>query len=415
MMSDLVFFSALGAFSPSDELAFAARVDFLHELCSRKFRVLSIGDRDRVWELLASLIAGEVLPPINGESYAVLYGDDVVATNGYCYVKLDGEWREVPRSPQPSLRITSGWLLVSADRLETSEMRRLSKLVAENPVPEVAAKLIGEEERFPVALAAVRSRIPLGRLSGFKAMWCATDRGMVRGNNEDGVACASFRVSSGGINQCYRLLAVADGAGGHGHGEIASMEALSEALYRTAETVLTQSEIEEEQLRDIVLLANMRVIQARQTRRSNMASTLTMTLVVNSAIFTAHVGDSRAYYVDKKSIEQLTEDHKYVEELVKKGIITRQQARVHPQKNIITSALGMAQPRIDVAHHPRSYSPGVRLLVCSDGLSDLLEDWEIHRIVADSISPSQAADRLVHLANSRGGYDNISVALDFFL
>ncbi|MEM4889339.1 MAG: protein phosphatase 2C domain-containing protein, partial [Thermosphaera sp.] len=405
----------LGAFSPRDEFAVTARIDFLHELSNFRVRFLGVGDLDGMWNLYASTLFDKAFSSFYVTSYAILIGDKIYAAGGYCYAMLNGKWRELTQPPQSQLSIASGWLIVSAEKLETNEARKFSKYLAENPIPEYAARLIAEEENVPVALAAIRSRISIDRIRGLKAMWCLTDRGMVRRNNEDGVSCLSFRVSDKRSSRSYRLLAVSDGAGGHGHGEIASWETLREVTYRTGEAILLKGDLTgEEQLRRIVLSANERVLQARQARSSNMASTLTMMLVTNDSFYTAHVGDSRAYYIDQNGIEQLTEDHKYVEELVKKGVITRQQARFHPQRNIITSAIGMPHPRVDVVRHSRTYAPGARLLVCSDGLSDLLEDWEIHRIVMGTMAPNLAARQLVTAANQRGGYDNISVALDFF-
>ncbi|MEM2294196.1 MAG: protein phosphatase 2C domain-containing protein [Nitrososphaerota archaeon] len=416
MMSHQLLYSALGAFSPSDKFAVTARIDFLHELSNFRVRFLGVGDLSGMWNLYASTLFGKTFSSSHVTSYAILINDKIYAAGGYCYAMLNGKWRELAQLPQSQLSIASGWLIVSAEKLETNEARKFSKLVAENPIPEFAARLIAEEEKIPVALAAIKSRITIDRLRGLRAMWCTTDLGMVRRNNEDGVSCLSLRISDRGLSSSHRLLAVADGAGGHGHGEIASLVTLQEVIYRAGEAILLKGGLlDVGQLREIVLRANERVLHARQERRSNMATTLTMILVTNSDIYTAHVGDSRAYYIDQNSIGQLTEDHKYVEELVKKGVITRQQARVHPQRNIITSALGMPQPRVDVMHHPKTHSPGARLLVCSDGLSDLLEDWEIHKIVMSTLAPNLAARQLVNAAKQRGGYDNISVALDFFL
>ncbi|MEM4679810.1 MAG: protein phosphatase 2C domain-containing protein [Thermofilaceae archaeon] len=415
-MSRQFLYSALGVFSPRDELAVSVRFHFLHELGSSKGYLLGIGDRELIWKLYTSALFGDTLSYSHSGSYVILFEDRIYAAGGHCYAMIDKKWLEVTRLSKSKLSVAGGWLVVSAEKLGAGEVRRLEKLVVENPVPELAAKLIGEEERIPVALAAIRSRVTVNWLRGSRAMWCATDRGRVRKNNEDGVLCLSLRASEEGLSSKYRLLAVADGAGGHGHGEIASRETLQEVAYRTGEAVILGGSLERvEQVQGIVSLANERVLHAKQVRRSNMASTLTMILSADEDLFIAHVGDSRAYYINQDNIEQLTEDHKYVEELVKKGVITRQQARVHPQRNIITSALGMPQPRVDVAHYPRFYVPGARLLVCSDGLSDLLEDWEIHQIAMRTIAPNQAASQLVKAANRKGGHDNISVALDFFL
>jgi protein phosphatase len=155
--------------------------------------------------------------------------------------------------------------------------------------------------------------------------------------------------------------------------------------------------------------ANAKVRSLRESMKSDAATTLTMALIKGDHAYISHCGDTRSYFVSEQRADLITEDHKYVAQLVKSGVISPEEARSHPQRNIITSALGMEQPRIDVIDRPLGIDELV--LVCSDGLSDLVEDQEIWKCSRYQRYPSNISRVLIDLANRRGGSDNISIAM----
>lgn len=218
----------------------------------------------------------------------------------------------------------------------------------------------------------------------------ATDVGRVREGNED-----AYLVDSG-----HTLYAVADGMGGHRAGEVASATAL-EAL-RSA--VVAGNAIDE-----AVHAANTAVFEksVRDDSLRGMGTTIVAAVPGESGLLLAHVGDSRAYLHRAGELEQVTVDHSLVEELVREGRITAAQAAVHPQRSIITRALGVG-PDVDVDVIPVALENGDRVLICSDGLSSMIHADEIARVLATVPDPTAAANALVDSANRAGGEDNIT-------
>ncbi len=219
-----------------------------------------------------------------------------------------------------------------------------------------------------------------------------TDIGLVRGHNED-----SFLVQP-------PLFAVCDGMGGHAAGEVASSIAV--------QTIGAQAPIHAD---DILLgaaveAANAAVIEGAATGKGKpgMGCTASCVLIENNKMAIAHVGDSRIYLLHHGTLVRLTHDHSYVEELVDAGEITADEARVHPSRSIITRALG-SDPDMYADHFTLDVSIGDRLIVCSDGLSSMVEDSEIEAIAVSSVTPQSAADNLTSAALSAGGHDNITV------
>lgn len=219
-----------------------------------------------------------------------------------------------------------------------------------------------------------------------------TDIGLVRGHNED-----SFLVQP-------PLFAVCDGMGGHAAGEVASSIAV--------QTIGAQAPIHAD---DILLgaaveAANAAVIEGAATGKGKpgMGCTASCVLIENNKMAIAHVGDSRIYLLHHGTLVRLTHDHSYVEELVDAGEITADEARVHPSRSIITRALG-SDPDMYADHFTLDVSIGDRLIVCSDGLSSMVEDSEIEAIAVSSVTPQSAADNLTSAALSAGGHDNVTV------
>jgi protein phosphatase len=205
------------------------------------------------------------------------------------------------------------------------------------------------------------------------------------------------------------LCVVCDGMGGHASGREAATLALATifetfvgAADRAAPAELLRAAIEEASRR-------VHVMPASEIALGRPGSTVVALLVHPGGTEIAHVGDSRAYHIRQGQIFRLTRDHSVVQEMVDRGLITPQQAARHPDANRITRALGMA-PEVEAELRPQpiSHRAGDAFVLCSDGLSDTLEDHEILEIVA-SEPPPQAVGRLVDLANARGGHDNITV------
>jgi protein phosphatase len=235
-----------------------------------------------------------------------------------------------------------------------------------------------------------------------------SDAGCHRAINED---CGSFQAihQSGTEAGQSALMVVADGMGGHAAGEVASRLAV-ETVSRLYQKQAAHPTIALEQA---FLLANQQIYQAAQTHQQwqGMGTTCTALAVCAGLAFAAHVGDSRLYLVRNQEIYLMSEDHSAVMEQARRGVLTPDEARTHPDKNVVLRALG-TQPRVQVTtwHKPFPLRQADQFLLCSDGLSDLVADEEIKGCVL-STTPSEACERLVELAKNRGGYDNITVGL----
>jgi protein phosphatase len=222
----------------------------------------------------------------------------------------------------------------------------------------------------------------------------ATDVGRVRDGNEDAYL----------VDDALGLVAVADGMGGHRGGEVASATAL-EAL-RAAVT-------SGRPLRESIEDANAAVFAKSQTdvNLRGMGTTLTAgTLVAGGTILVGHVGDSRAYLLHDGELRQVTVDHSLVEELVREGRLTADQAAVHPQRSIITRSLG-TDPDVEVDLYPVELTTGDRLLLCSDGLTGMVQTEQIAATLRREEDPTRAAAALVDAANAAGGEDNITAVI----
>lgn len=227
-----------------------------------------------------------------------------------------------------------------------------------------------------------------------------TDVGLQRRSNED----------------CYALAAelgfflVADGMGGHRAGQVASTLA-AEAAVGAVHALEGSTAALTEKLRCAVSAANREIFIAAQTKPelSGMGTTLVSLLAQGGRVALAHVGDSRAYLVRAGRIRQLTDDHSVVGELVRRREISRTAARAHPHRHVLTRALGVRREvPPDLAE--LTAAPGDSFVLCSDGLTGLVRDEEIAAL-AVAADLDQSCSRLVELANSRGGDDNVTVAI----
>ena len=205
------------------------------------------------------------------------------------------------------------------------------------------------------------------------------------------------------------LFAIADGMGGAKAGEVASGLAV-EALQLRPDV----SGDGESYVVDLIQEANRRVYDRahEDAEASGMGTTMTVALVdaEHGRVVFGHVGDSRAYRIRDDHLEQLTDDHSLVGELIRSGKLTREEADVHPQRSVITRALG-TDPNVDVDTFAVETQPGDIFLLCSDGLSGMVSDEEICDIIVHSPDLEQAAQRLVERANENGGEDNCTVVL----
>lgn len=220
----------------------------------------------------------------------------------------------------------------------------------------------------------------------------ATDIGRVRERNED-----SFLVDP-------PLYAIADGMGGHRGGAVASELALEkvEELSRAGKATLT----------DMVRSANRAVFERSMSDRrvTGMGTTLTAVQVDDDGAHLVHVGDSRAYLLRAGAFRQLTDDHTLVNRMVRAGEITRAEADVHPHRNVLTRVVG-TEPDVDVDEDDIPVMDGDRILICSDGLTNMVTEGQIQAILEATPAPQEAADRLIKAANRAGGIDNITVVV----
>lgn len=223
------------------------------------------------------------------------------------------------------------------------------------------------------------------------AAW-ASDVGRVRSGNEDALL----------VDERLGVFAVADGMGGHRGGEVAS----STAVEAVRAALATGAAID-----GAIRAANLAIRDRAfgDPEVAGMGTTFTAVVPLEGpSVLVGHVGDSRAYLIHEGMIRRLTRDHSLVEDLVREGQLTEEQAESHPQRSIITRALGI-EPDVDVDLYTVTVAAGDRILICSDGLSDMLSDQEI--VAAAHGDGRSAANRLVDAANEAGGTDNITVVV----
>lgn len=243
-----------------------------------------------------------------------------------------------------------------------------------------------------------------------------TDVGQVRSLNEDSMLTVETSAVYRSVSVPVGLYVVADGMGGHDAGDVASSLTVRTIAQVTAQEIqipaATGQPLPEpgDWLKKAAQAANHTVYEEGRAASSDMGNTLVMALMVGDMATIANVGDSRAYLLSPTGITQITVDHSLVERLVATGQITREEAHVHPQRNVVYRVIG-DKPRVDADIFERRLAPGEALLLCSDGLSGMVPDEETWRIWRASASPQAACDRLVEAANQAGGEDNITVII----
>ncbi len=240
-----------------------------------------------------------------------------------------------------------------------------------------------------------------------------SDVGRKRKSNEDSYHIDSER----------GLFIVADGMGGHVAGEVASrlaVDTIQEFLrISAADSEITWPfEFDESlsaggnRIQAAIRLANREIVRHMQAQEDTrgMGTTVVTAVVVDDACFIGHVGDSRAYLIRGGEIRQLTRDHTFVNEQVEKGFMSRAEAERHPARNILTRAVGSTE-ELHVDLSETRLAPGDRILLCSDGLSSMVEDPAILKAVEEHPDLEEACRALVGLANENGGWDNVTAVL----
>lgn len=223
--------------------------------------------------------------------------------------------------------------------------------------------------------------------------------GKVREKNEDNYLVLD--------REEYQIVAVADGMGGHKAGDVASsiaIEVIKNYTFKVDNII--------ESIRDCIKVANQKIlVKSRNNPEYNgMGTTLTLGLVSNNQLVLGHIGDSRAYLYHNDSLTQLTEDHSYVADLLRKGVITEEEAEGHPKKNLLLRALGLEEDiEVDISEYKLSSED--LLLLCSDGLTNMRTDGQIISILKENLSIEEKVNNLSKDANAAGGYDNITVVL----
>lgn len=233
--------------------------------------------------------------------------------------------------------------------------------------------------------------------------WGIKDVGRCRSINQDYIF-----VSEEPMGNLPNLFLVADGMGGHRAGDLASEYTVS----RVCEAVTkSMQKIPFQILKGAFQYANQKLIEkaGESPAYAGMGTTLVAVTVQDDTAYVANVGDSRLYKIGG-TIEQITEDHSLVEEMVRMGEISKEEARNHPEKNIITRAIGVSET-VEPDYFDTKLEKGECLLLCSDGLSNMLEDAQIKEILDRRTDLRSGAEELVREANRNGGKDNIAVVL----
>ena len=233
--------------------------------------------------------------------------------------------------------------------------------------------------------------------------YAATDVGRIREVNQDYIFC-----SMEPVGKLPNLFLVADGMGGHKAGDLASrytVETLTDSIKNSAsDNPITI-------INDAIMEANTKLLEkaAESEQYTGMGTTLVVCTIIGESMYVANVGDSRLYLYDGR-LPQITRDHSLVAEMVALGKLGRDEARRHEKKNVITRAIGGAK-EIMADFFEAELTAGNRIIMCSDGLSNMVEDEEIERVLASDIPIEDKTKQLLGRANENGGKDNIAVVI----
>lgn len=297
-------------------------------------------------------------------------------------------------------------ITVSKKGLTPEEFRQAKKLKRQEYLNSVASLLTDLEEVYgrkveELDVGRIEKEGKIKVLSG-----AHKDIGRARDNMEDDFGLVEPKESEI-LEQRGRLYVVTDGVGGYLAGEVAS---------RLAVEIICNDYYEEEgaiaeALSKAIQKANRRIHrEAQEATKKKMGTTVVAAVVRGNELHIAHAGDSRAYLLRNGKIHQLTEDHSWVQTQVKAGALTPVEARRHPQRNVITRCLGN-KPKLKVDSNKHSIEKGDSIILCTDGLSEMVDDERIKELVLDTPNPQSAAQRLIEEANLNGGRDNIAAVV----
>jgi serine/threonine protein phosphatase PrpC len=244
-----------------------------------------------------------------------------------------------------------------------------------------------------------------------------SDVGMVRSNNQDAAMSIFFTSDTVDEKPDFGIFIVADGMGGHSEGEKASAITAKTVMQDILKSVYMPmlQEVDMDSDRPTVTEALATAIEnannAVREKVSDGGTTVTAVVILGDQAYLGHVGDSRAYLISENhDVEQLTRDHSVVQRLIELGQLTPEEAETHDQRNVLYRAVGQNE-EVDVDILRRRLPPNAYVLICSDGLWGMIEKNDIRDIIANAISPQDACDKLISLANTNGGTDNITAVL----
>lgn len=239
-----------------------------------------------------------------------------------------------------------------------------------------------------------------------------TDVGKRRENNQD-----NFCIKQVSENTCFAI--VCDGMGGQNGGQLASKIAcdiIEEHLLEIGEDLQLQKENIDESVEDIKSImirgmskANIAVHDEslRDDTYKGMGTTAILVVVIDDLAYITHIGDSRVYVLNDKKLSQVTKDHSVVQELVDQGELTQEEALTHPNKNMITRAVGV-NLLVDIDYMKIPFEAGDKMLICSDGLTNMVQDFVIENVLIQN-NAEESCRQLIELSNKAGGFDNITV------
>jgi protein phosphatase len=270
----------------------------------------------------------------------------------------------------------------------------------------------GHTQKLPdleVAMLGMQKgkRLMLGQFS---------DVGQVRTNNQDGIGSFMSSFNTAEEMPEFGIFVVADGMGGHHDGEKASAVTVRVVLRYILEHIYLgliqgqDGDSERPTISDVLRDAIQKANQEVAIKVPEGGTTVTAATIMGDLTYIAHVGDSRAYVIDKDKIDHVTRDHSLVQRLIELEQLTPDEAVEHPQRNVLYRAIGQ-NDNVEVDIITRRLGAGARLLLCSDGLWNMVPDEEIRNVVNTTPNPQIACEGLVKMANDRGGPDNISVII----
>jgi protein phosphatase len=330
-------------------------------------------------------------------------------------ISVQGESGEaVDRAFASDVRGLGRWMLLQA----TGETRLGTALSIPEPLSLLLTDVLTatypmSAQQLAEQLDQIRRRLVIRKDVRLR-VGAGSDTGKLRELNEDSLWTADYSEAFATLGISVGAFVVADGVGGHAAGDVASqltvdvIRQYGDELRRLGETA--EMPDVESWLKQAAGAANERVHRERQAVASDMGSTLVMALFVGNEFSVLNIGDSRAYRLGLQGIQQITIDHTLVQRLVAIGQITRDEAKMHPRRNVIYRVIGgRAELEYDVFDD--QLAVGEALLLCSDGLTDMLQDPVIWQIWREAPSPQAACDRMIAEANRVGGHDNITAVI----